>query len=104
MYKRNKRIEVTDFNVNNAIQGETIEKKVQRIMHNNEGISDGAPIIYTERNEGVVPEFDIRSDRFEMAIDAMDKVHSDHISKRMERHVPKTETPESGSTDTSGAK
>ena len=32
---------------------ETIEKKVKRIVENKEPISDGAPIIYTERNKGV---------------------------------------------------
>lgn len=88
MYKKIKP-EPTGFKINNSIEGETIEIKVQRIMNNNDAISDGAPIIYTERKDGVVPEYDIRSDRFEMAIEAMDKLHTDHLAKRMERHTPK---------------
>jgi len=93
--KKFNKAEKSSFRINNSVEGETIEKKVQRIMNNNEGISDGAPIIYTERNEGVVPEFDIRSDRFDLALDAMDKVHGEHLTKRLERHTPKNTGVES---------
>lgn len=92
MYKKT-HIDKTAIRINNSLEGETIEAKVRRIMNNNEPISDGAPILYTERNEGVKPEYDIRTDRFEVAIDAMDSLHSEHIAKRMERHKPLTEPP-----------
>ena len=36
-------------------EGETIEQKVNRIVNNNEPITDGAPIIFTERKDGVLP-------------------------------------------------
>lgn len=62
-------------------QGECIEKKVQRIMNENEPIEDGAPIIFQERGDGVKPEFNIRTDRWEVAIDAMDKVSAEELSK-----------------------
>ena len=62
-------------------QGECIEKKVQRIMNENEPIEDGAPIIFQERGDGVKPEFNIRTDRWEIAIDAMDKVSAEELSK-----------------------
>ena len=35
--------------------GESIEEKVKRITENNEPIADGAPIIYTNREDGVLP-------------------------------------------------
>ena len=35
-------------------EGETIETKVRRVMSNNEPIHDEAPLIYTERKEGVI--------------------------------------------------
>ena len=54
-------------------EGETIEAKVRRIMNNNEPISDQAPLIYTERKDGINPDYDIRSDRFDYALDAMSK-------------------------------
>ena len=41
--------------------GESIETKVNRIVNNGEPITDGAPIIYTERKDGVLPEYDIRT-------------------------------------------
>ena len=44
-----------------TFEGETIETKVNRIVNNGEPIKDGAPIIYTERKDGVLPEYDIRT-------------------------------------------
>ena len=39
-------------------------------------MEDGVfPTIYTEKKDGVQPEFDIRTDRFEVAIDAVDKIN-----------------------------
>ena len=61
-------------------EGETIEAKVRRIMSNNEPISDQAPLIYTERKDGINPDYDIRSDRFDYALDAMSKIEKSKIS------------------------
>ena len=68
-----------------SYQATTIEGKIRKIMENKEGITDGAPIIYTERKDGVQPAYDIRTDRFEIAIDAMDKIAKQHKAKREER-------------------
>lgn len=68
--------------VNQAYEGERIEEKMDRIVNNNEPISDGAPIIYTERKDGVMPEYDIRADKWDIAIDAMDKVAESNLMKR----------------------
>ena len=62
-------------------QGESIERKVQRIVNENEPIEDGAPIIFQERADGVKPEFNIRTDRWDVAIEAMDKVSAEELSK-----------------------
>lgn len=56
------------------LQGEPIELKIERIVSNKEPISDGAPSIFTERKDGVVAAYNIRTDRFEVAAEAMDKV------------------------------
>ena len=48
--------------INQSYEGESIESKVERIVTNNEPISDGAPLIYTDRKEGVLPQYDIRTD------------------------------------------
>lgn len=68
--------------VNNSYSGERIEEKIQRIVNNNEPIKDGAPLVYTDRKDGVKPEYDIRTDRMEIAVDAMDKVAAANIAKR----------------------
>lgn len=62
-------------------EGESIEEKVARITETNEPISDGAPIIYTEKKDGVRPEYDIRTDRWDLAQAAMDKVNGTKIAK-----------------------
>lgn len=72
-----------------SFEGEPIEHKVRRILNNGEPIGDGAPLIYEEKKDGVNPDHDIRTDRWEVATEAMDKVH---------RFEPKTDdkidTPE----------
>ena len=61
--------------------GETIEAKVRRITENNEPITDGAPIIYTNRDDGVLPAYNIRTDRWEIAQKAMDAVNQANLAK-----------------------
>lgn len=74
----------TEITCNFSTQGETIETKVRRITQNKEPITDGAPIIHTDRKDGVKPEYNVRTDRFEIAVEAMDKVSKSHIAKREE--------------------
>lgn len=62
-------------------EGETIEEKVRRVVENKEPISDGAPIVFTEKKDGVLPQFNIRTDKWEIALDAMDKVQASRIAK-----------------------
>ena len=46
---------INNFGPIQTKEGEYIEEKVRRITENNEPIEDGAPIIYTERKDGVNP-------------------------------------------------
>lgn len=73
-------------------EGESIETKVRRIMDENEPITDGAPIIYTPYEDGVKPEYNIRTDRWQIAIEAMDKVSNYEASK----YVKTQEAPGKG--------
>ena len=68
--------------INNSLDGESIETKVCRIVNNGEPISDGAPLIYTERKDGVKEEYNIRTDRFDIALNAMDYVTASNRAKR----------------------
>lgn len=81
MYKQNQ-YERTSLKVNNSLQGETIEDKVERVTTNKEPIKDGAPLIYTDRKDGVQAGYNIRTDRFEVAVEAMDKVTKSNLAKR----------------------
>lgn len=90
MYRKNKP-EKTTLDINTSYKGETIEQKIERIVNNKEPISDGAPVIYTERKDGVLPEYDIRTDRWDVAIDAMDKVSKTHRARREDRIKSKEE-------------
>lgn len=88
MYKKIKPNK-TSLKVNTSYEGETIETKVNRIVNNKEPIKDGAPLIYTDRKEGVKAEMNIRTDRWELAIDAMDKVNADKLAKRLDKQKAK---------------
>lgn len=88
--------------MNKSKEGETIEQKVNRITNNKEPIKDGAPLIYTNRREGIKPGYDVRTDRFEIAIDAMSTVNKVHLAKREERHNPKLTDEQKGTETKAG--
>ena len=53
--------------------GETIEEKVRRILEDHEPLEDeGIQTLYSARGEGVLPETNIRTDRWDLAAEAMD--------------------------------
>lgn len=62
---------------NLTYQAEPREVKLRKIINGEaNNMEDGVfPTIYTEKKDGVQPEFDIRTDRFEVAIDAIDKIN-----------------------------
>ena len=64
------------------VEGEPIELKIERITNNKEPITDGAPEIFTERKDGVISAYNIRTDRWEVAAEAMDKVSGSIQAKR----------------------
>ena len=77
--------------------GESIETKVKRITENNEPITDGAPIIYTNREDGVLPAYNIRTDRWEVAQQAMDAVNQANLAKS--KNYGKIDEPEKNAPD-----
>lgn len=101
MYKASKAPKTT-LKRNTSYKGETIEQKIHRIVNNKEPIKDGAPLIYTERKNGVLPEYDIRTDRFDIAIDAMDKVAASYKAKREQRIKEREAKKETGGQSTQG--
>lgn len=57
------------------VEGERLEIKIDRMTQNNEPIGDSAPLIYTPRKDGVIAAYDIRTDKWDIALDAMEKVN-----------------------------
>lgn len=77
-----KKIEMT---INNEIYtGQSIERYAEQASVSNQPIEGGAPEIFTDRKDGVVAEFNIRTDRFEIAQKAMDKANGSITAKRQE--------------------
>lgn len=81
MYKKTP-ANITTMKVNKSFEGESIEQKLNRIISNKEPIKDTMPMVYTDRRDGVVPEFDPRRDKFEEMIDARDTVTKNQLAKR----------------------
>ena len=79
----------SSINIHDFKEGVRLEDRVTKWTEEGTPIDDSAPIIYTERKYGVFPEHDIRTDRFELAIDAMDKVTKSRIAKSEEADVKK---------------
>lgn len=96
MYKRPTIISNFNLHTNQSTEGETIETKIERIVNNNEPIKDGAPLIYIDRKEGVRPSTNIRTDRFEIAVEATDKIAKSYKARREEKAKikPKDGEPE----------
>jgi hypothetical protein len=81
MYKPNKATR-TSIKCNAMYKGESLETKVRRIVENKEPISDSAPTVYTNREDGVIADYNIRTDRFEVAVEGMDAVAKGKVAQR----------------------
>ncbi len=97
--KKNK----TNFSVNKQIQGEPLERKIERMVNNGEVLDGGnVPMIYTERMEGVQAGHDIRTDRFEVAVEVADKVSKGKIAKSEARYEEAAEVSGEGDKSSDG--
>lgn len=78
---------------NLTYQAEPREVKLRKIINGEaNNMEDGVfPTIYTEKKDGVQPEFDIRTDRFEVAIDAIDKINQS-VANQIAKNKGETET------------
>lgn len=80
----------TKIRVNNAFEGRTIEEELAEFMAGGAVPDDLRKIhepIYTERKDGVLPQYDIRTDRWELAQEAMDKVNEAREAKADDRSM-----------------
>lgn len=87
-----------------ATEGETIEKKIERFLNNGEPIgNDDVQLHYTERKDGVIDAYNIRTDKFEVALDAMDRVSKSYEARRSAKmEVVKEEETAQGADEKEG--
>lgn len=65
-------------------QGQSLERMIEEAVTQNTPIEKASPIIYTEKKEGVVADYDIRTDRWAIAQQAREKITASRIAKRNE--------------------
>lgn len=74
----------TNFDVNESVEGRSIEDKMRETTMNGQPIDSAAPLLYTDKKAGVLPEYDIRTDRWSIAQATVDKVVRSQIAKSQE--------------------
>lgn len=75
---------------NDIYEANSIEVEMQIAETAKQPIDATSPIIYTERNKGVEPQYDIRADRWEIAQNAMDTVAKSVAARRAD-NIKKTD-------------
>lgn len=80
--------------------GETLIKKCQRILDEGEPLTDGAPMIYTPKQAGVKPECNVRTDKWDIAMKAMDRVNNYKLNEYLKKG--EAEAPKAADGETEG--
>lgn len=76
--------------------GESIETKLRKIFEEKEPITQQFERIYTNRKDGVLPEFNIRTDRFEIARVAKEKLNRYEAQKLAKAEEKRNQIIEAG--------
>lgn len=71
----------TNFEINESVEGRSIEERMRETTLNGQPIESAAPLLYTDKKDGVLPEYDIRTDRWDIAQATVDKVVRSQIAK-----------------------
>lgn len=79
MKDKNNTFRGTNIFRNEHNTGLSLEEDLRIKLANKEPIEATSPMYYTERKEGVLPQYDIRTDRQELALDAIEKAEKTKI-------------------------
>lgn len=60
--------------VDETFEGKTLEQEVEKMIVEKTPIDNSKPMIYTDRADGVIAGYNIRTDKWEIAQNAMSKV------------------------------
>lgn len=85
--------------VNKTVEGEMLESMIKRAVTEMTPIDDNAPIIYTPRKEGVKAEYNVRTDRMDIALEAATAYNEHYYGQRQEFYKDDKKSVESGSND-----
>lgn len=77
--------QATGLSINESYEGIPIEREIERVINNGEPIEKISQMIFTDRKDGVQAQYDIRTDRFEIAQEAMGAVDKSIKAKREQR-------------------
>lgn len=88
-----KKIGGTSIRVNKSVEGQRIETKIENLFLNKGKVKDSEKsqhgLIFQERGAGINAAYDIRTDRWETAVMAGDKIAKSYAARREEN--PKME-------------
>lgn len=75
-----------NLDINQAVEGAKLESKIEQLMHEHESTGEQtAPLLYTAREQGVKEATNIRTDRWEIAVEAAGRIARSYMAKREER-------------------
>lgn len=72
-------------------KGQSLEEFLRKAMQGNEPIEATAKVTYNERKDGVLPQHDIRTDRWELAQQQTDKYHRSRAAAQKQTDFPTAE-------------
>lgn len=81
MYRQHKAVKGTLKGIT-PYRAESIEATLSRMLSNKEPIGSVREPIYTDRKEGVLPDYDIRTDKFEYLVEGKDAIAKTQRAKR----------------------
>lgn len=79
----------TRLHVNESVEGQSIEDKMRNVTLSGEPIDNAAPLIYTDKKDGALPQYDVRADRWDIALETTDRVTRANIAKSQEQQGAK---------------
>lgn len=71
---RKPKFNTTRLSVNTSTEADHFHVKIAKMLENKEPIEAVTPLIYTARKDGVIPQYDIRADKWDIAMEARNEI------------------------------
>lgn len=92
MNKKIVNIRKSQLEINESVEGDTMEIQMERILNNGEMESlEQKELKYTNPEDGIIAITDIRSDKFDMAIEQNEKILEDQRGRLEEKRKDREE-------------